>query len=80
MIDMALLLIKLWISTIITLCTSNCSKCRSRETSFSGESNRDFQSDLTLHQSTVTKVELFEFFPVCFAEILTTLFSDAIFL
>ena len=75
---MALLLINLWISTIITLCTSNCSKCRSRETSLSGESNRVSQLNFRLRQSTVTKVECFESFPVCFAEVLAALFSDTV--
>ena len=60
------------------LCTPNRRKCRSRGTSLSGESNRVFQSDYTLRQSTVTKVEYFEFFPVRFSEVLAALFSDAI--
>ena len=52
-------------------------KCRSR-TSLSGESNRIFQSDYKLRQSTVTKVECFEFFPVRLAEVLAALFSDSV--
>ena len=41
-------------------------------------SNRVFQSDYALRQSTVTKPELLEFFPVRFAEVLAALFSDAV--
>ena len=41
-------------------------------------SNRVFQLDYKLRQSTVTKVEYFEFFPVRFAEVLAALFSDAV--
>ena len=66
-----------WIITAV-LCTSNCTKCRSRGTSLSGESNRVYQSDYSLRQLTVTKGELIEFFPVRFAEVLATLFSDAV--
>ena len=64
---------------ITAFCTPNRNKFRSRGTSLSGESNRVFQSDYYLRQSTVTKVESFEFFPVCFAKVMTALFSDAVF-
>ena len=58
--------------------TPKRTKLYSRGTSLSEVSNRVFQSDYTLRQSTVTKAECFEFFPVCFAEVLTALFSDAV--
>ena len=58
--------------------TPNRTKLCSRGTSLSGESNRVFQSDYSLRQSTVTKAECFEFFPVCFAEVLAAPLSDAI--
>ena len=60
------------------LCNLNRSKCSSGRTSLSEVSNRIFQSDYILRQSTVTKVELFEFFPVCFTEVLAALFSDGV--
>ena len=80
MLIMPIMLIMLIFMRIITahFHTLNCSKCRSRGTLFSKESNRVFQSDYTLRQSTVTKVELFEFFPVCFAEVLAAPLSDAV--
>ena len=58
--------------------TANRMECCSGRTSLSGESNRVFQSDCYLRQSTVTKAELIEFFPIRFAEVLTALFSDAV--
>ena len=77
---MILIIIMLIFMGIITaaVCTPNRNKCRSRGTSLSGESNRVFQSDYTLRQSTVTKADIFEFFPVRFAEVLAALFSDAV--
>ena len=68
MIDMICYLICCRITA--ALCTLNRTKC-SRGTSLSEESNHVFQSDCPLRHSTVTKAESFEFFPVCFAEVLT---------
>ena len=65
----------LWLITA-ALRTINRTKFRSRGTSLLGVSNRVFQLDCRLCQSTVTNVEYFKFFPVCFAEILTAPFSD----
>ena len=58
--------------------TPNRNKFRSRGTSLSEVSNRVFQSDCRLRQSKVTKADIFEFFPVRFAEVLAALFSDAV--
>ena len=67
-------------SIIITaaVCTPNRRKLSSGGTSLSGENSRDFESDLSLRQSKVTKVDLFEFFPVRFTEVLTAFLSDGV--
>ena len=67
----------LWVITAAVR-TINRTKFRSRGTSLLGVSNRVFQLDYQLRQLTVTKGELFEFFPVRFAEVLAALFSDAV--
>ena len=45
---------------------------------FAVEKSRDSRSNYTLCQPTVTEVELYEFFPVCFAEVMAALFSDSV--
>ena len=67
----------LWVITDI-VCNLNCTKLCSGGTSLSGENSRDFESDLSLRQSKVTKVDLFEFFPVRFTEVLTAFLSDGV--
>ena len=73
-----MIIILIFMGIITALCTINRTKCRSGGTSLSEESNRVFQSDYYLRQSTVTKAECFEFFPVRFAEVLAALFSDVV--
>ena len=67
----------LWVITDIVF-NLNCTKLCSGGTSLSGENSRDFESDLSLRQSKVTKVDLFEFFPVRFTEVLTAFLSDGV--
>ena len=69
MIDMICYLICCRITA--ALCTLNRTKLCNGGTSLSGERNRASQLHYKLRQSTVTKAESFEFFPVCFAEVLT---------
>ena len=59
-------------------CTPNRPIFCSQETSLSWYSNRVFQSDFYLRNSTVTQAELFEYFPVCFTEITAAFLSDLV--
>ena len=78
MILIIIMLICLWRIITDSFCNPNRTKSCSGGISLSEMINRVFQSDCTLRQSIVTKVDCFEFFPIRFAEVLAAFLSNGV--